>query len=167
MPSKVKLVADSGSTKTEWCLTDGKRQQTWFTQGLSPYFLTSVQIEEAIRAELLPEMGDVLPEEVYFYGTGCKAENNVKLVHKALHAVWPHAKVAVTHDLLGAARALCGHQPGIVSILGTGSNSCYYNGMDIEKNNPGLGFILATRVPGPTSARKCSSITCTIRSTAT
>ncbi|MGE7774419.1 N-acetylglucosamine kinase [Chitinophaga sp. NPDC101104] len=154
MPSKVKLVADSGSTKTEWCLTDGKKRQTWMTQGLSPYFLTSVQIEEAIRAELLPQMDDVLPDQVYFYGTGCKAENNVKLVHKALHTVWPKAKVEVTHDLMGAARALCGHEPGIVSILGTGSNSCYYNGKEIEKNNPGLGFILGDEGSGAFLGKK-------------
>ena len=154
MPSKVKLVADSGSTKTEWCLTDGKQRKTWMTQGLSPYFLTSVQIEEAIRAELLPQMDDVLPGQVYFYGTGCKAENNAKLVHKALHAVWPKAKIEVTHDLMGAARALCGQEPGIVSILGTGSNSCYYNGKEIEKNNPGLGFILGDEGSGAYLGKK-------------
>lgn len=154
MPSKVKLVADSGSTKTEWCLTDGKQRQTWTTQGLSPYFLTSVQMEEAIRAELLPQMGGLQPDSVFFYGTGCKAESNVKLVHKALHAVWPQAKAEVTHDLLGAARALCGHGAGIVSILGTGSNSCYYNGKDIEKNNPGLGFILGDEGSGAYLGKK-------------
>ncbi|WP_109697538.1 N-acetylglucosamine kinase [Chitinophaga deserti] len=154
MPSKVKLVADSGSTKTEWCLTDGKQRQHWLTQGLSPYFLTSIQIEELIRAELLPQMGDVVPDQVAFYGTGCLAEKNVKLMHKALHAVWPHAKIEVTHDLMGAARALCGHEPGIASILGTGSNSCYYNGKEIEKNNPGLGYVLGDEGSGAYLGKK-------------
>lgn len=155
MASKVTLVADSGSTKTEWCLMDGKQRSTYFTQGISPYFQTSVQIEELVRAELLPQMAaDRLPDAVFYYGTGCAAEQNVKLVHKALHAVWPRAAVDVQTDLMGAARALCGREPGIASILGTGSNSCYYDGKTIVKNNPGLGFILGDEGSGAFLGKK-------------
>jgi N-acetylglucosamine kinase-like BadF-type ATPase len=155
MASKVTLVADSGSTKTEWCLMDGKQRSTYFTQGISPYFQTSVQIEELVRGELLPQMAaDRLPEAVFFYGTGCSGEQSVGIVHKALHAIWPKAKISVDTDLLGAARALCGREPGIASILGTGSNSCYYDGHTIVKNNPGLGFILGDEGSGALLGKK-------------
>ncbi|MGN7720875.1 N-acetylglucosamine kinase [Chitinophaga sp. 22620] len=154
MASKVKLVADSGSTKTEWCLMDGKLRSTYNTQGISPYFQTSVQMEELIREELLPQLGDRAPDELYYYGTGCSAEQNVKLVHKALHAIWPGTKISVNTDLMAAARALCGREPGIASILGTGSNSCYYDGNEIVKNNPGLGFILGDEGSGAYLGRK-------------
>lgn len=154
MASKVKLVADSGSTKTEWCLMDGKERRTFFTQGMSPYFLTSLQIEELVRAELLPQLGDTMPDLVFYYGTGCGTEQNRKLVHKSLHGVWPHAEIEVNHDLMAAARALCGHNSGIVSILGTGSNSGYYDGKEIVKNNPGLGYILGDEGSGAFLGKK-------------
>ncbi len=155
MASKVTLVADSGSTKTEWCLMDGKQRSTYFTQGISPYFQTSVQIEELVSGELLPQMAaERLPEAVFYYGTGCSGEQSVGIVRKALHAVWPKAKISVDTDLLGAARALCGREPGIASILGTGSNSCYYDGKVIVKNNPGLGFILGDEGSGALLGKK-------------
>ena len=154
MASKVKLVADSGSTKTEWCLMDGKERRTFFTQGMSPYFLTSLQIEELVRAELLPQLGDTMPDLVFYYGTGCGTEQNRKLVHNSLHGVWPNAEIEVNHDLMAAARALCGHNSGIVSILGTGSNSGYYDGKEIVKNNPGLGFILGDEGSGAFLGKK-------------
>lgn len=154
MPSKVKLVADSGSTKAEWCLMNGKERKSFFTQGMSPYFLTSVQMEELVQAELVPQLNGVVPDEVFYYGTGCAAEQNAKLVHKSLHSVWPHAKIDVNHDLMAAARGLCGHEPGIASILGTGSNSCYYDGKNIVKNNPGLGFVLGDEGSGAFLGKK-------------
>lgn len=154
MASKVKLVADSGSTKTEWCLMNGKERRTFFTQGMSPYFLTSLQIEELVRAELLPQLGDTMPDLVFYYGTGCGTEQNRHLVHKSLHGIWPHAKIEVNHDLMAAARALCGHNSGIASILGTGSNSCYYDGKEIVKNNPGLGYILGDEGSGAFLGKK-------------
>lgn len=132
----------------------GNTRKTLFTQGMSPYFLTSVQIEELIRKELLPQLGDAVPDAVYYYGTGCGNEQNVKLVFKSLHAVWPHAKIEVSHDLMAAARGLCGHEKGVASILGTGSNSCYYDGKDIVKNNPGLGFILGDEGSGAFLGKK-------------
>lgn len=154
MASKVKLVADSGSTKTEWCLIDGKERRTFFTQGMSPYFLTSLQIEELVRAELLPQLGDTMPDLVFYYGTGCGTEQNRKLVHNSLHNIWAKAKIEVNHDLMAAARALCGHNSGVVSILGTGSNSGFYDGKEIVKNNPGLGFILGDEGSGAFLGKK-------------
>lgn len=154
MPSKVKLVADSGSTKAEWRLMSGKDGNAFSTQGMSPYFLNGLQIEEIVRAELLPQLGDARPDEVFFYGTGCGNEQNVALVKDSLQKVWPEAAISVTHDLMAAARALCGNEPGVASILGTGSNSCYYDGKDIVKNNPGLGFILGDEGSGAFLGKK-------------
>ena len=150
----VKLIADSGSTKTEWCLINGRSTKTFYTQGLSPYFLSAEQIEYIIEQELKPKLKKNDPEEVYFYGTGCSNAENVKLVKKAVEKVFTNAKVSVEHDLMGAAKALCGNEKGVACILGTGSNSCYYNGKKIMKNSPGLGYVLGDEGSGAYLGRK-------------
>lgn len=150
----VKLIADSGSTKTEWCLINGRSAKTFYTQGLSPYFLSGEQIEYIIGEELKPRLKKNDPEEIYFYGTGCSNAENVKLVKKALEKVFTNAEVSVEHDLMGAAKALCGNEKGVACILGTGSNSCYYNGKKIVKNSPGLGYVLGDEGSGAYLGRK-------------
>jgi glucosamine kinase len=150
----VKLIADSGSTKAEWCLVQGKKKKTFFTQGLSPYFLDGPQIAGIVRQELLPSMGKVAVGEVHFYGTGCKAPANQRLVQKALQKVFPDAAVKVDVDLFGAARAVCGSSAGVACILGTGSNSCYFNGRKIVRNSPGLGYVLGDEGSGAYLGRK-------------
>lgn len=147
MPS-VKLIADSGATKAEWTLIDEKKNKTILTQGISPYFLNREQIRELLLKELKPKMKNVRVDEVFFYGTGCANPDNAKLVKNALKDVFPESKVDVNHDLLAAARALCGHSRGIACILGTGSNSCYYNGKKIVQNSPGLGYVLGDEGSG-------------------
>ena len=104
----IKLIADSGSTKTEWCLLNEKTKKTFYTQGLSPYFLSEEQIEYIITEELKFKFPKTEPDEIFFYGTGCSNADNVKLVKKAIHKVFTHAKIYVDHDLMGAARSLCG-----------------------------------------------------------
>ena len=152
---EVKLIADSGSTKAEWCLlVDGKKKKTITTQGISPYFLSAGQIQDLLEKELISKLKDLKPDEIYYYGTGCSNPANVKIVNQALHKVFGKIKIAVTHDLMGAARALCGKEKGVASILGTGSNSCYYNGRSIMKNSPGLGFILGDEGSGAYLGRK-------------
>ncbi len=153
MPS-VKLIADSGATKAEWTLIDEKKNKTILTQGISPYFLNREQIRELLLKELKPKMKNVRVDEIFFYGTGCANPDNVKLVKKALKDVFPEAKVDVNHDLLAAARALCGHKKGIACILGTGSNSCYYNGKKIVQNSPGLGYVLGDEGSGAYMGRR-------------
>jgi glucosamine kinase len=138
----IKLIADSGSSKTVWCLLNGKKKKMISTQGISPYFLTNEQIQQILEKELCPKIKNILPEEIYYYGTGCSNPANVKSVKLALKKVFPKASISVDHDLMGAAKALCGNEKGVACILGTGSNSCYYNGKKIVKNSPGLGFIL-------------------------
>ena len=150
----IKLIADSGSTKAEWCLLDGKRKRTFYTQGISPYFLNGEQIEGVVKSELQTKLRGMEPDEIFYYGTGCANPNNVKIVKKALQKVFTHAVISVTHDLMGAAKALCGNQKGVACILGTGSNSCYYNGKKIVKNSPGLGFILGDEGSGAYLGKK-------------
>jgi glucosamine kinase len=150
----IKLICDSGSTKAEWCLLDGKKKKIITTQGLSPYFLNTQQIQQVIENELLPNIKKVVVDEVFFYGTGCSNPENVKSVKKAISNVFAKAKVAVDHDLMGAAKALCGRSKGIACILGTGSNSCYYNGKKIVKNSPGLGYVLGDEGSGAYLGKK-------------
>ena len=142
------LIADSGSSKAEWCLLNGKQKKTFLTQGLSPYFLSGEQIVYILEQELKIKLKGIDPDDVYFYGTGCSNIANVKLVKKALQRVFTNAVIAVHHDLTGAARSLCGNEKGIACILGTGSNSCYYNGKKILQNSPGLGYVLGDEGSG-------------------
>ena len=150
----IKLIADSGSTKAEWCLIDGKKKKTIITQGISPYFLNTSEIETILHKELLPKLKGISPDEIFYYGTGCSNPNNVIVVKKALKNLFKSAKIKVTHDLMGAAIALCGKQKGVACILGTGSNSCYYNGKTIVKNSPGLGYILGDEGSGAYLGKK-------------
>ena len=150
----IKLIADSGSTKAEWCLLDGKKKRTFVTEGLSPYFLSGEQIQKILEEKLKAKMKNIEPDEIFFYGTGCSNPDNVKLVKKAIQKVFTKATVAVDHDLMGAAKALCGNEKGIACILGTGSNSCYYNGKKIIKNSPGLGYVLGDEGSGAYLGKK-------------
>jgi len=150
----IKLIADCGSTKAEWCLLDGKRKKAFYTQGISPYFLNGEQIEEVVKSELKIKLKGIEPDEIFYYGTGCNNPNNAKIVKKALQRVFTNADISVTHDLMGAAKALCGNDKGVACILGTGSNSCYYNGKRIVKNSPGLGFILGDEGSGAFLGKK-------------
>ncbi|MBS1601893.1 MAG: N-acetylglucosamine kinase, partial [Bacteroidetes bacterium] len=148
------LIADSGSTKCEWCLLyDGKKKKV-DTQGISPYFLDAAGIVKVLDRELVPELKRWEVDEVYYYGTGCKDPDNQKIVKKAIRGVFRGAAVHVTHDLMGAALALCGHTKGIACILGTGSNSCYFDGKKIVKNSPGLGYVLGDEGSGAYLGKK-------------
>ena len=149
------LIADSGATKCEWCLLQGRKKKTWIdTQGISPYFLDVAGIGEVLRKELLPGLKKVAVDQVFYYGTGCINPENRKLVQKALKGVFPGAGLHVTHDLMGAALALCGPTKGVACILGTGSNSCYFDGRKIVKNSPGLGFVLGDEGSGAYLGKK-------------
>jgi glucosamine kinase len=138
------LLADSGSTKTNWVLlnNDSKIAEA-NTQGFNPYFQTSRIIEDGVRNELSKEILAHTKEKnltIYYYGAGCSSADKVKAVTQALQHVFVNASISVHHDLLASARALCGHSPGIACILGTGSNSCYYDGKDVRENIPSVGY---------------------------
>lgn len=148
------LIADSGSSKTEWCLLDGTKKRTIETHGLSPYFLSGEQITDVLQSVLVPKMRSAEPDMIFFYGTGCSNPENVKIIKKCLAKAFSKAEIHVDHDLMGAAKALCGNEKGIACILGTGSNSCYFNGKKIMKNSPGLGFILGDEGSGSYLGKK-------------
>ena len=150
----IKLIADSGATKTTWCLLENDKKKTISTQGLSPYFLKTEQIEQIVSSEVQIKLKGIVPDEIFFYGTGCINPGNEKLVKKALRNLFPISAINVTSDLMGAAKALCGDHKGVACILGTGSNSCYYDGKKIIKNSPGLGFILGDEGSGAYMGKK-------------
>src|ERR1700722_4525373 len=148
------LIADSGSTKCEWCLLHDGKKKFIYTQGISPYFLNTLQIQQLLEKELFPKLKNTDIGEVHYYGTGCNNPANKKIVKNAISRVFHTAKVYVDHDLMGAARALCGKKKGIACILGTGSNSCYFDGKKIVKNSPGLGYVLGDEGSGAYLGKK-------------
>lgn len=148
------LIADSGSTKTEWVFISGKKKLKMSSRGLSPYFLSGEKIELIVSEKVAGKLKDNTPEHIYFYGTGCSNPGNKLIIKKALQANFPGAKIYVDHDLMAAARALCGHEKGVACILGTGSNSCFFNGKTIVKNNPGLGYVLGDEGAGTYLGKK-------------
>lgn len=150
----VQLIADSGSTKCEWCLLYNGKKKIINTHGISPYFVKREQIVDLLEQDLVPELKNVEIEELHFYGTGMGNPSNEKIVRLALKEVFSTAEITLHDDLLGAARALCGHEKGIACILGTGANSCYYNGKKIVKNSPGLGYVLGDEGSGAYLGKK-------------
>ena len=144
------LIADSGSTKTDWCVVEkGELVQQIFTKGTNPFFQSEEEISNEIATALLPELKTNEFEAVYFYGAGCGFPDKIAVVHRALTK---HLNVAgdveVATDMLAAARGLCGREAGIACIMGTGSNSCYYDGESIVANVSPLGFILGDEGSG-------------------
>ncbi len=143
------LIADSGSTKTDWALVDNHRAvKELKTRGLNPFQLSGEQIAAELRTNLLPLLSGVAVDAVYFYGAGCTPEKQ-PVVEQALRSVLAvGGQCTVASDMLGAAIAVCGREPGIACILGTGSNSCAYDGQRIVKNVSPLGFILGDEGSG-------------------
>jgi glucosamine kinase len=138
------LIADSGSTKTDWILLEGdKLVKKIKTIGFNPYFQTKDQINLEILNHLKPFIQDYLHQVsvIHYYGTGCSTVENCKLVEECLNLTLDVTNVNVSHDLLAAARALCKREWGIASILGTGSNSCLYDGNNILENVPSTGYL--------------------------
>jgi N-acetylglucosamine kinase-like BadF-type ATPase len=145
------LIADSGSTKTAWRLVDENNDIHQFrTEGMNPVHMTSELLEEILLTQLCREMkyDPSRIDNVYFYGAGCVPGKAQEHMHSVLHKVFKGAEVFVEDDMLAAARAVCGHNPGIACILGTGSNSCFYDGEQIEHKVPALGFILGDEGSG-------------------
>lgn len=145
----MKLIADSGATKTDWCIgQDQTNAHIIQTQGINPFHQFSEHIGKVLKEELLPQLKEAENiSQIYFYGAGCTPEKS-PIVKEALQALFPQAEIEVKSDLLGAARSLCGKEPGIACILGTGSNSCEYDGEKITSNVSPLGYILGDEGSG-------------------
>ncbi len=148
------IIADSGSSKIDWRLLnkDGSIGQT-NTIGFNPYYQPIEDLKKNIREALVPIVKETVTK-VFFYGTGVSSSKNQELVRGAFLEFFPIAKVEIEWDLLAAARALCGEEAGIACILGTGSNSCLYDGKRITEQVANLGWILADEGSGATIGRK-------------
>jgi len=143
------LIADSGSTKTSWVLVDTDQNQIHFTtSGFNPYTQTKEQIIAIIQSEVCKNLTDILVEKLYFYGAGCSTDENKMLMHSCFKNYFKEAIIEIDHDLIAAARALWFNEKGIVAILGTGSNSCVYDGKNIIDSVPALGYILGDEGSG-------------------
>lgn len=142
----MKLIADSGSTKTAWAVV-GVEDKIITTSGINPIFMDVNTITDVLKTQLKPHIQENITE-IYFYGAGCASEEKNNIIKEALNTVFGDIKVEIASDLLGAARGLCGHQSGIACIMGTGSNSCLYENGKISWNVPALGFILGDEGSG-------------------
>ena len=144
----MKIIAESSSTRTEWALVDGTEiVEHAFTTGLNPFFQTRREISHAVRLELPEAFFRRRWDHVYFYGAGCSSKEKNKIMESSLVAQFK-TPVTVQSDLLGAARGLLVRKPGLTCILGTGSNSCLYDGSEIVKTVSPLGFILGDEGSG-------------------
>ncbi|SDQ01827.1 BadF-type ATPase [Mucilaginibacter sp. OK268] len=144
------LVADSGSSKTDWLLSIPQQEPVSFkTAGLNPYFLTEKEIAKIIQDQA-PDMvayaNDI--SEIYFFGAGCSSPDRHEIVSNAISQLFSKAFISVDSDLLGCAYATCGHEKGICCVMGTGSNISYFDGENIHDGQHGLGFVLGDEGSG-------------------
>jgi len=148
------LIADSGSTKTSWCVADSANTKKFYlTNGINPFFRTTKNIVAELRKELVPKINGEITA-VFFYGAGVVNEGKAGVIKNALSQLFSGAALEVESDLLAAARSTLGPKSGIACILGTGSNSCLYNGNEITAHVPPLGFILGDEGSGASLGRK-------------
>lgn len=148
------LIADSGSTKCEWCLLENGKKKTVLTPAMSPYFVTGDEMIQILNKQLMPEIKNTKVDALHFYGTGLGNPANVAIMKKVFKQLFPKTKTEINTDLLGIARASCGKNKGIACILGTGSNACYYNGKKIVNISPGLGYVLGDEGSGAYLGKK-------------
>ena len=150
------LIADSGSTKTDWVLLDNNDIIFQYqTKGFNPYFQSSEDIFEEVKSKLIPVLQDQLHNinHIFYYGAGCSTPDKVQVIKQGLYLSFGNILSEVNHDLLAAARALCGKEKGIACILGTGSNSCLYDGKNVVENVPSVGYMFGDHGSGATIGR--------------
>lgn len=148
------LIADSGSTKTDWVLINDNTRFQFKTIGYNPYFVNSENIYHSLAETLVPQFDPLTVKHVYFYGAGCSTASNNEIVSKALSRCFINAEIEVGHDMLAAARALLFNQKGFAAIIGTGSNTCIYNGKEVEMNIDSLGYLLGDEGSGSHIGKK-------------
>ena len=148
------IIADSGATKCQWTIVQNNKKQSISTMGISPYFLSTDEIAAILVKAFSKKINVEKINAIYFYGTGLSNPDNVKSLKKALKLVFKNATLDIQTDLVAAARATCQKNKGIACILGTGSNTGYYNGKIIAKNSPGLGYVLGDEGGGTHLGKK-------------
>jgi N-acetylglucosamine kinase-like BadF-type ATPase len=148
------LIADSGSSKTDWRVIHRNGQISQYRGvGFNPYYMTAQEMATQMRQDFLVNLSHEI-EQIFYYGAGCAAPERKEEVAQALRSIFPTASIQVDHDLAAAAHATCGHQAGIACILGTGSNSCDYDGQTITATRPAAGYILGDEGGGCYIGRK-------------
>ena len=143
------LIADGGSTKTNWCLIDENNHKTLFnTEGYNPYFSDTTYIYNSLKKSLPHDIPLEEVKEVNYYGAGVHTEEKAKIISDAFEKIFVNAKIDIGHDLLAAARALLGDNKGFAAILGTGTNTCIYDGNEIVEHIDSLAYILGDEGSG-------------------
>lgn len=142
------VVADSGSTKADWKIIDKEETHSFSTMGFNPVFHSDQVIYTELSKAVDTNTSVKAAEKVYYYGSGCWDTKRKDVVARALRKVFEKAEIKVAHDLLAAARATCGSDPGIACILGTGSNSCLFDGEQVTDNVTNLGFLIGDEGSG-------------------
>jgi N-acetylglucosamine kinase-like BadF-type ATPase len=143
------IIADGGSTKTNWCLVTEEGKKVYFnTEGYNPYFSGTEYIIQSLRDSLPTDLEKDEITEVNYYGAGCSTPEMRKIVEEAMKVVFNKAKIYIGHDLLAAARALLGNKEGFAAILGTGTNTCIYDGKDVINNIDSGAYILGDEGSG-------------------
>jgi len=150
----MKVIVDSGSTKADWKFLSGEEETSFHTMGFNPVFHSSDQIEQEVNKAFNGIIDLKQEAEIYFYGSGCWDKKRKVIIENGLKRVFTNAKIDVHHDLLGAARATCGNEPGISCIIGTGSNTCLYDGKDVIDNVTNLGYLCGDEVSGTHLGKK-------------
>jgi glucosamine kinase len=149
------LIADSGSTKTHWGLADENSVSPaieFQTSGINPFYQDRNSILLMLQKEFIWKIGS--PARLFFYGAGCSGADSKAIVFESLSVFFKSTSIAVESDLMAAAHSLCQHEAGLACIMGTGSNSCYYNGKEIIKHVPSLGYILGDEGSGADIGRR-------------
>ncbi|NQX40444.1 BadF-type ATPase [Pedobacter steynii] len=148
------LVADSGSSKTDWMGYSPEETISFSTQGINPYFLNAHDIFKLFskKKEIAAYAEKV--KEIYFFGAGCSSPDKVEVISNGISSFFTQAYVSVEHDLIGSAYATCGDQKGLTCILGTGSNISYYDGKNVHSGSHGLGYVLGDEGSGTFFGRK-------------
>lgn len=151
----MRCIAESGSTKTIWVFLDniGQEKSRLESIGLNPFFVEAPEVEDVFRT-VIEDAGASQLESIDFYGSGCSSPSRNARISTGLSSAVKCGEIRVHHDLLAAARATCQFSPGIVAILGTGSNSCAYDGTEITDNVPAMGFMVGDEGSGTAIGRR-------------
>lgn len=148
------LIADLGSTKAGWHFQSGEKVVSFQTGGFNPYFFTSTRLSKTLSHDIIPHLEGEIPEQVFFYGAGCAAEDRKAIVRDAFKSLFQKSNIEVSDDLLGAARGLLQKNSGFISILGTGMNNGLYDGEKITDQVDSLGFILGDEGSGTSIGKR-------------
>jgi glucosamine kinase len=152
------LIADGGSTKTSWCLVNSNGERSFFkTEGYNPFFVSKEYVVQSLKKWLPSNLPYQKIKALHFYGSGVHAEAQADILLKALSTVFIEIDVTVYHDMLAASRALLGNEKGFAAILGTGTNTCIYDGVQITQQIDSLGYILGDEGSGSAIGRRLLS----------